>query len=188
MLRTNVLGICALLVGGLTSMAGAQVLQTNTSATVINRHSRPVPVETYCIEARGVKHIKVVVREPHAAANVITKASARRAPAATDLVEVRLVNTTIYLKPYGDYLRQGHGLIDSKQVIPHAQSVWQGMVVNKAYVLRGNEVKGKPGVQMNPLPQPSMILLKPQMTPPAQPKPKKEFTPKNVNYQWVDAE
>jgi hypothetical protein len=81
------------------------------------------------------RRIRLIVEDQPVGATVVTKSSVeqRQAP---DRLRLQVVNSTIELDPYRNYLHEGNGPIEANSMIPRAQSLWQSQVGNKAKVVR----------------------------------------------------
>ena len=85
-------------------------------------------------------------------------------------MEVRIGQTTVYLDPYKDYLRQGTNLIDANQYIPRAQRLWHTLVMSQAQLILPRDYQPDE-TRSAKLPQPRVIFMKPDAQPKGAPAP-----------------
>ena len=122
-------------------------------------HSRPIRSRT----------ARVVTRHVVDSAAVVSRELSDQ-PVHPHLIEVRVVNTTVWLDPDKDYIRQGFYKIDENHHIPAAQRLARSMRAPRARTYWGSE-PGAFGPSRTI--RPYMILMKPQFKHAAPPFPPK---------------
>ena len=78
-----------------------------------------------------------------------------------ELVEVQLIQSTIYIDPNADYLHQGNGRIDANSIIPTAQRLYRSLSAKPARIVVRNEAHRAPQRRRSTVSRPHMILMKP---------------------------
>jgi hypothetical protein len=119
---------------------------------------------------------EVVIRplaDAPAPAALVDRALAEQ-PVHPYLIEVRLVNTTVYLDPQADYQHKRVGSLDENHFILRAQRLYQSLGGEPARVIYGSRARrplaGGPG-------GPAVVLLKPGILGPQQQIPGEDRTP-----------
>lgn len=160
----------AVVLGGWVCLAWGQDVVVPERARIIWADGNGGPAtETFWTAPRQGAPVGVVLRQVASGAVTIDRALAET-PTRPYLIEVRVNQTTVYLDPCKDYLRQGPNLIDSDQYIPRAQRLWHSLVSSRAQLVlpRDRQVAETRSGQ---LPQPRAIFMKPQAQPKAVPAP-----------------
>ena len=126
----------------------------------------------------SARYMHVVRRGVADPAAVVSREVAEQ-PVHEHLVEVRMINTTVWLDPQKQYIRRGsHYKIDHNHSIPAAARLARSLLAGQAHTVWGSGHLSEPAPQVF---QPQMILLKPQFehAPKARPKaePKTKDTP-----------
>ena len=80
-------------------------------------------------------------------------------PVHPHLIEVQVVNTTIWLDLKKDYIRQGHYKIDENHFIPAAQRLARSLRAGHAYTIWGSQRQVQ---ERSKTIHPHMILMKPK--------------------------
>ena len=79
-----------------------------------------------------------------------------------DLIEVRVVNTSIYIDPNADQMHQGENRIDENHHIPAAQRLYRSLNAKPARIITRNDHRRQ---APQPRTRPSMILMRPSSMP-----------------------
>jgi hypothetical protein len=140
------------------AFAGAAEARPGTRSYTVT-HSRPGRAAV-----RGTQVITRRVVEP--AATVGRQLSEQ--PVHPHLIEVRVVNATVWLDPDKDYIRQGHYKIDENHHIPAAQRLARSLMALPARTYWGS--MDSQSALVNGV-KPHMILMKPQFRHAPAPKP-----------------
>lgn len=120
----------------------------------------------YQVDPDSVRRVQIITRQ-------IVEPSAVVSPELSDqpvhphLIEVRVVNLTIYLDPDADYLHQGYSSIDDKHFIIEAQRLYRSLNAKPARVIWGRDHVTRPDPQATI--EPIVILRAPPNTPASKP-------------------
>jgi hypothetical protein len=93
---------------------------------------------TYRVDGNHKNSVYIVTRQVVAPSAVVSR-ELREQPVYTDLIELKVVNTTIMIDPDEDYIHQSTNAIDDKQFIPTAQRLYRSLTAKKAHVIWGKE-------------------------------------------------
>ncbi len=89
-----------------------------------------------------VKRRVWVVRRQHSGTSVVTSARLKQIqPSHREPIAVRVVNSTIYLDPQADYIRQGEHRIDANHYIPTAQRLYRSLNARPARIIRREDYR-----------------------------------------------
>lgn len=114
----------------------APVHSSHSTARVVSRDNACETATRYIpLRLTEQRRIRLIIDDQPVGASVLTKAGVeqRQVP---DRLRLQVVNSTIELDPYRNYLHEGDGPIEADSMIPRAQSLWQSQVGNKAKVVR----------------------------------------------------
>ena len=137
-----------LIAAGAAVMCPSDLLAVNRPGAHAVTHSRP-------IRARIARMVTRHVADPNA--SVSRELSEQ--PVHPHLIEVQVVNTTIWLDPEKDYIRQGFYKIDENHHIPAAQRLARSLRAPGARTYWGSHAGTHDSARTI---RPFMILMKPQ--------------------------
>ncbi|MEE9212589.1 MAG: hypothetical protein V3U29_08045 [Phycisphaeraceae bacterium] len=116
-------------------VGAADVLAGHQSARIVRKgHVAPGGVSEYRVHDTP-QHLYLVQRSVTESAAVVSRALSEQ-PVHKHLVEVRVVNTTIYLDPDVNYIRQGQYRIDDDHFILKALRLHASLTAKPARVIR----------------------------------------------------
>jgi hypothetical protein len=157
MLEIRFIWALAVAVGGMAALAMAETPESR----VLGRHDTPV-VTRHRVLTTASPHTRLVLRRVVEPAAVVGRDLAEQ-PVRTDLVELQVVNTTIYLDPDADYEHQGVNPIDEDHRILKAQRLARSLLARPARVLR-NPLADRPAeAAAKPLPHAIIRFRKPDL-------------------------
>ena len=142
----------SLIVGAMATGAFAEV-ETITGASygVVGSSG----VETHRVDVGQEKRVYVVTR-PIVDPSVTVDRGLSEQPVRPWLIEVKLVNTKVYLDPEADYIRQGDGQIDENHSLVAAQRLGRSLRAQSVQTIYGRAAR-RPAVVIRP----AMMLLRP---------------------------
>lgn len=169
MARRTIVAALALTLGGWVCLAWGQDVAPGRARIIWGDGARALQTQTHWTSPCGSAPVGVVLRQVAHGAVTMDRALAE-SPTRPYLIEVRINQTTVYLDPNKDYLRQGPHLIDSDQYIPRAQRLWHTLVRSRAQLILPGD-RQEVETRSTKLPVPRAIFLKPQADPKVVPAP-----------------
>jgi len=169
MTRRSLAAALAVVLGGWACFASARCVAPERARIVRPDGAGAAPVETHWLYPSGGAPVGVVLRQTACGAVTISRRLAET-PTRPYLVEVRVGQTTVYLDPCKDYIRQGTNLIDANQYIPRALSLWRSLVTSRAQIVMPGD-RPAAEARCGKVPVPRAIFLKPEAPRKAEPAP-----------------
>ena len=143
-------------------MAVLGILIPQTSLAAESNTARVVRSKAHRVHTPHKRRVWVAVRQPAQEPVTTVHHLPRFDVPQRELVEVQLIQTTIYIDPNADYLSQGNGRMDANGIIPTAQRLYRSLSAKPARIIVRQDAPRTIRRLRSSVIRPHMIMMKPQ--------------------------